>query len=106
MSLYSEVSKYHYLSDNQQYNSPLSMYSILLRMPQANYLLLKELLRVLLKIKTSTSNSLDTYNLSVRIAPHVLWDPTCLKSLFGCDLSKKVSGSDFPFVNKVFIVMQ
>ncbi|GAB1303365.1 Predicted gene 1527 [Apodemus speciosus] len=65
--------------------------SILLKMPQANYLLLKQLIRVLLKIKTSTSNNLDTYMLSVRTAPHVLWDPTCLTSLFGSDLSKKIS---------------
>ncbi|GAB1303356.1 Predicted gene 1527 [Apodemus speciosus] len=64
---------------------------ILLRMLRANYLLLKQLIHVLLQIKMSTSNNLDTYSLSVRIAPHVLWDPTCLKSLFGCDLSKKLS---------------
>ena len=71
------------------------MYSILLKMPEANYLLLKHLIRVLLKIKTSAKNHLDTYILSVRIAPHVLWEQTCANSLFGCDLSKKVRGSDF-----------
>ena len=31
-----------------------------------------------IKMKTSTRNHLDTYTLSVRVAPHVLWDPTCL----------------------------
>ncbi|GAB1287383.1 Predicted gene 1527 [Apodemus speciosus] len=64
---------------------------ILLKMPQANYLLLKQLIHVLLKIKMSTRNNLDTYMLSVRIAPHVLWDQTGRNSLFGSDLSKKMS---------------
>lgn len=71
------------------------MYSILLKMPPPNYLLLKHLIWVLLKIKTSSKNNLDTYILSVRIAPHVLWDTTCRNSLFGSDLSKKVRGYDF-----------
>ena len=64
-------------------------------MPQANYLLLKELIFVLSKIKISTSNHLETYKLSVHMAPHVLWKPTCQNSLFGSDLSKKVRGSKF-----------
>ena len=71
------------------------MFSILLKMPQANYLLLKELIFVLSKIKISTSNHLETYKLSVHMAPHVLWKPTCQNSLFGSDLSKKVRGSKF-----------
>ena len=71
------------------------MYSILLKIPQANYLLLKQLIHVLLKIKTSTRNHLETYNLPVCIAPHVLFEPTCLNSLFGSHLSEKVRGSDF-----------
>ena len=65
-------------------------------MPQANYDLLKQLICVLLQIKMSTRNNLDTYMLSVHIAPHVLWDQTGRNSLFGSDLSKKVRGSDFP----------
>ena len=51
------------------------MYSILLKMPCTNYILLKQLCAI--KMKTSTRNHLDTYTLSVRVAPHVLWDPTC-----------------------------
>jgi hypothetical protein len=66
-----------------------------MKMPQANYLLLKELIFVLSKIKISTSNHLETYKLSVHMAPHVLWKPTCQNSLFGSDLSKKVRGSKF-----------
>lgn len=50
---------------------------------------------MVLKIKTSTRNHLDSYILSVRISPHVLWDPTCSNSLFGSDHSKKIRGSDF-----------
>ncbi|XP_052012800.1 eukaryotic translation initiation factor 5A-1-like isoform X2 [Apodemus sylvaticus] len=30
-----------------------------------------------IKMKTSMRNHLDTYTLSVCVAPHVLWDPTC-----------------------------
>ena len=71
------------------------MCSLLRKMPQANYVLLKQLISVLLKIKMSTRNNLDSYMLSVRIAPHVLWDQTGRNSLFGSDLSKKVRGSDF-----------
>ena len=63
-------------------------------MPQANYIVLKQLIRVLLKIKTSAKNTLDSFILSIRIAPHVLWDQTCVNSLFGSDLSMKVRGSD------------
>ncbi|XP_052036831.1 uncharacterized protein LOC127683533 isoform X8 [Apodemus sylvaticus] len=65
--------------------------SILLKMPQANYIVLKQLIRVLLKIKTSAKNTLDSFILSIRIAPHVLWDQTCVNSLFGSDIPKKIS---------------
>ena len=82
------------------------MYSILLKMPQANYDLLKQLICVLLQIKMSTRNNLDTYMLSVRIAPHVLWDQTGRNSLFGSDLSMKIRGSDISLWDKVFIVIQ
>ncbi|XP_052025514.1 uncharacterized protein LOC127673799 [Apodemus sylvaticus] len=69
----------------------LAIKSILLKLPQANYDLLKQLICVLLQIKMSTRNNLDTYMLSVRIAPHVLWDQTGRNSLFGSDLSRKMS---------------
>ncbi|XP_052036753.1 rho GTPase-activating protein 20-like isoform X2 [Apodemus sylvaticus] len=65
--------------------------SILLKMPQANYIVLKQLIRVLLKMKTSAKNTLDSFILSIRIAPHVLWDQTCVNSLFGSDIPKKIS---------------
>ncbi|XP_028640248.1 rho GTPase-activating protein 20-like isoform X2 [Grammomys surdaster] len=65
--------------------------SILLKMPQHNYWLLKELMSVLVKIKTSSKNHLDTYMLSLRIAPHMFWDPTCNNSLFGSDLPQKMT---------------
>lgn len=71
------------------------MYSILLKMPKPNYLLLKELIHVLSKIKTSTENHLDSYVLSVRIAPYVLWDTADIYLLFGWDLYQKVSKSNF-----------
>ena len=71
------------------------VYSILKKMPRANYLLLKQLVCVLLKIKTSARNHIDSHILSVRVAPYVLWDPTCVNSLLGSDISKKVRGSDF-----------
>ncbi|XP_031212640.1 rho GTPase-activating protein 20-like [Mastomys coucha] len=67
-----------------------SIKSILPKMPQANYLILKQLIYVLLKIKTTTRNHLDSYVLSVRIAPHVLWDPSRRSTLFGTDLPKKM----------------
>lgn len=50
---------------------------------------------MLLKIKITTRNHLDSYVLFVGIAPHVLWYSSCRNSLFGSDLSKKVRGSDF-----------
>ncbi|XP_031232583.1 rho GTPase-activating protein 20-like isoform X3 [Mastomys coucha] len=65
--------------------------SILLKMPQPNYFLLKQLIHVLLKVKTSTRNHLDTFILSIRIAPHMLWDLTCRNSLSRNDLEKKMS---------------
>ncbi|XP_063138952.1 rho GTPase-activating protein 20-like isoform X3 [Rattus norvegicus] len=64
--------------------------NILLMMPKPNYVLLKQLIRVLQKIKAASTNHLDSFDLSVRIAPHVLWNPT-YKILFGRDLSKKLS---------------
>ncbi|XP_028639996.1 rho GTPase-activating protein gacR-like [Grammomys surdaster] len=67
------------------------MYSILLKMPQHNYWLLKELMCVLVKIKTSSKNRLDSTMLSIRIAPYVLWDPTCIESIFRSSLSKKIT---------------
>lgn len=68
-------------------------------MPKPNYVLLKQLICVLQKIKAASTNQLDTFDLSVRIAPHVLWNPTC-KTLFGRDLSKKVRGLIFPVETK------
>lgn len=74
-------------------------------MPKPNYVLLKQLIRVLQKIKAASTNHLDSLRLSVRIAPHVLWNPTC-KMFYGRDLSKKVRGLIFPCGNKVLIVIQ
>jgi len=68
-------------------------------MPKPNYVLLKQLIRVLQKIKAASTNHLDSFDLSVRIAPHVLWNPT-YKILFGRDLSKKVRGLIFPVGTK------
>lgn len=64
-------------------------------MPQPNYLLLKNLISVLLKITTSAKNTLESCLLSFRIAPYVLWDQTCEISIFGRDEPKKVRGTDF-----------
>lgn len=71
------------------------MYSILLKMPNANYLLLKELLHVLFRIKTSNRNQLDSSILSVRIAPYLLWNLPCINPVLWNNLSKKVRGDDF-----------
>ncbi|XP_063138958.1 rho GTPase-activating protein 20-like isoform X3 [Rattus norvegicus] len=75
-----------------------SIQNILLKMPKPNYVLLKQLICVLQKIKAASTNQLDTFDLSVRIAPHVLWNPTC-KTLFGRDLSKKLSIIQFMIDN-------
>lgn len=39
-------------------------------------------------------NNLDSYRLSLRIAPHVLWGQTSRDSLFGSDILRKVRGSE------------
>lgn len=36
-------------------------------------------------------NNLDSYRLSLRIAPHVLWGQTSRDSLFGSDVLRKMS---------------
>lgn len=82
------------------------MYSILLEMPQPNFLLLKHLIRVLVKIKTSRRNDLDTYILSLRIASNVLLDPENKYLLYKTEHSKKVRESDFPFGNNILLVIQ
>lgn len=65
-------------------------------MPKQNYLLLKLLIHVLSKIKNSPLTQLDTFILSIRIAPYVLWDSTCMNlKIFGSDLYQKVRESDF-----------
>ncbi|XP_076788193.1 rho GTPase-activating protein 20-like [Arvicanthis niloticus] len=63
--------------------------SILLKMPQRNFLLLKRLIHVLVKIKTSSKNDLDTYILSLRIASKVLLDPKYKYLLYKSEHSKK-----------------
>nr|AAU43630.1 GTPase activating protein testicular GAP1 [Rattus norvegicus] len=64
---------------------------LLLKIPQANFILLKHLICVLVKIRDSSMNNLDSNNLSVRIAPYVLWNQTPKDTLFGSDVSRKMS---------------
>jgi hypothetical protein len=71
------------------------MYRIIQKKPNPNSLLLKKLLHLLFKIKTSNSNHLDSYILSARLAPYVLRKLTCINQSSQNDLSKKVRRYDF-----------
>lgn len=46
---------------------------------------------VLVIIRDSSTNNLDTNRLSIRIAPYVLWDQTTKDAWFGSDVSRKMS---------------
>ncbi|XP_032745176.1 rho GTPase-activating protein 20-like isoform X2 [Rattus rattus] len=65
--------------------------SLLQQIPEPNFILLKHLICVLVIIKDSSMNNLDSYRLSLRIAPHVLWGQTSRDSLFGSDVLRKMS---------------
>eukprot|EP00073_Rattus_norvegicus_P044573 XP_017446709.1 PREDICTED: uncharacterized protein LOC100910852 isoform X1 [Rattus norvegicus] len=64
---------------------------LLLKIPQANFILLKYFIRVLVIIRESSMNNLDSNSLSNRIAPYVLWNQTTKNTLFGSDVSRKMS---------------
>eukprot|EP00073_Rattus_norvegicus_P051579 XP_017453963.1 PREDICTED: rho GTPase-activating protein 20-like isoform X1 [Rattus norvegicus] len=68
-----------------------SIQSLLQQIPEPNFILLKHLICVLVIIKDSSMNNLDSYRLSLRIAPHVLWGQTSRDSLFGSDVLRKMS---------------
>eukprot|EP00073_Rattus_norvegicus_P044600 XP_017446742.1 PREDICTED: uncharacterized protein RGD1563562 isoform X4 [Rattus norvegicus] len=64
---------------------------LLLRIPQENFSVLNHLISVLVIIKDSSMNNLNSKRLSIRIAPYAFWDRTRRGSLFGSDMSKKIS---------------
>uniref|UniRef100_D3ZH11 Rho-GAP domain-containing protein n=1 Tax=Rattus norvegicus TaxID=10116 RepID=D3ZH11_RAT len=64
---------------------------LLLRIPQENFSVLNHLISVLVIIKDSSMNNLNSKRLSIRIAPYALWDRTRRGSLFGSDMSIKIS---------------
>lgn len=66
-----------------------------MKIPQPNFTLLKYLVCVLSKVKRSSKNHLNTYYLSLRIAPYVIWDANSSGPVCKGSLRKKVKGSDF-----------
>ncbi|XP_063138947.1 uncharacterized protein Tgap1l6 isoform X1 [Rattus norvegicus] len=69
----------------------IAIQSLLQQIPDPNFILLKYLICLLVIIKDSPMNKLDTKRLSIRLAPHVLWGWTSSDSLFGKVVSRKIS---------------
>nr|XP_038959631.1 rho GTPase-activating protein 20-like isoform X3 [Rattus norvegicus] len=70
--------------------------SLLQQIPEPNFILLKYLICLLVIIKDSPMNKLDTKRLSIRLAPHVLWGWTSSNSLFGKVVSRKERTEQLP----------
>ncbi|XP_031232121.1 rho GTPase-activating protein 20-like isoform X2 [Mastomys coucha] len=79
------------LDENSLHRKISAIKRILLKIPQPNYMLLKYLICVLLKIKRSSKNHLDTNCLSVRLASCVMWDQKSSGPICGVNFPKQVS---------------
>lgn len=68
-----------------------SIQRLLQKIPEPNFILLKHLICVLVIIKDSPMNKLDTEKLSILLGPYLLWGCTSNDAFFGKSTSRKLS---------------